>query len=207
MQSEDVIRATQPHGIAESHPYARTAKYDAALNSAPGDTMENPVTNHPRSQSITLAVRSIHAHFTLPLTACVIAMLASCTANRAEPGIVRAQLIQMVDADGNVRAELGVDAEGSAGLFLYDLDGRTRVALIHDPSQIALYLFDDQEVTRVGAAQFSHGGGGFALHGEESKGVSVLYMKDGAGSLTLQDKNGTLLGRMPAQTAAARNEE
>ncbi len=104
----------------------------------------------------------------------------------------------MVDAAGTVRAELGIDADGSAGLFLYDPEGRTRACLIHDPSQSALYLFDDQNVIRVGAAQFAHGGGGLAIHGEQSKGSTVLYQKDGMGSLILRDKDGNIIDRMPS---------
>lgn len=141
--------------------------------------------------------------FALAIAASAAALCPSCAAPTSETEVIRARAIQMVDDDGRVRAELGIDADGSAGLFLYDSEGRTRACLVHDPSQSALYLFDDQNVIRVGAAQFAHGGGGLAIHGERSRGSTVLYQKNGVGSLTLRDADGNLIGRVPAATGEA----
>lgn len=48
--------------------------------------------------------------------------------------------------------------------------------------------------TRVGAAQFAHGGGGYALHGPGGRGAAVLYLKD-EGSLTMYDADGAVAAR------------
>ena len=50
--------------------------------------------------------------------------------------------------------------------------------------------------TRVGVAQFAHGGGGFALHGPEAKGAAVLYLQ-GDGSLTFYGPDGDVQARYP----------
>jgi len=112
------------------------------------------------------------------------------------PDVLRARKLELVDAEGRPRAELGIDADGSAGLFVRDAEGRVRAAVIHDDSQSALYLFDAEDAIRVGAAQYAHGGGGFALHGEEAAGATVLYMQDFEGSLTFYDKEGGVRRRV-----------
>lgn len=91
----------------------------------------------------------------------------------SEPAVVRAQAFQLVDADDNVRAELTTDDEAT-GLFIHDETG----------------------TIRVGIAHFSHGGSGVALHGPESKGAAVLYLK-GDGSLRFFDIDGTVTDQFP----------
>lgn len=112
--------------------------------------------------------------------------------------VVKARRFHMVDGDNRVRAELGIDADGSAGLFLRDADGRVHGTLIHDDDQTALYLHDSEGTIRVGAAQFAHGGGGFALHGDGSKGAAVLYLANRRGSLRFFDEDGAVIDRLPA---------
>jgi len=102
---------------------------------------------------------------------------------------LRAGRFELVDEQGRVLAELAVDDEGSAGFFLRDTAARVRAALVHDDQQTGLFLFDEEGTVRVGAAQYAHGGGGFALHGPESAGGAVLYLK-GEGSLTFYDAEG-----------------
>ena len=68
---------------------------------------------------------------------------------------------------------------------------------VHDETQAAMYLLDEAGAIRVGAAQYAHGGGGFALHGDESKGAAVLYMKDRKGTLTFYDDGGGVRARLP----------
>lgn len=111
------------------------------------------------------------------------------------PEALRARRVQMVDADGRVRAELAIDDEGAAGLFVRDVDGRPRSLVIHDAAQSGLFLLDDAGTVRLGAAQFAHGGGGLALHGAASKGATVLYHK-GEGSLAFYDDDGTVRRRL-----------
>jgi len=112
------------------------------------------------------------------------------------PDVLRARAVQMVDAEGRVRAELAIDDDGSAGLFVRDEEGRSRAVLVHDAAQSALYLLDEDGTIRVGSAQYAHGGGGFALHGPKSEGAAVLYLKD-EGSLTFYGHDGAVLERIP----------
>lgn len=111
--------------------------------------------------------------------------------------VLRARCVQLVDAEGRTRAELAIDADGSAGLFVHDERNRRRVALVHDAGQSALYLFDEDGAIRVGAAQYAHGGGGLALHGAEGRGAGVLYLKDGEASLTAYGADGGVAWRVP----------
>lgn len=92
----------------------------------------------------------------------------------AEPGPVRAQAFQLVDADGNVRAELTTNNEAT-GLFVHD----------------------DSGTVRIGIAHFAHGGSGVALHGPDSRGAAVLYLK-GEGSLRFFDAEGNVTDQVPA---------
>ncbi len=108
---------------------------------------------------------------------------------------VRAERFELVDPQGRVRATLEL-RDGGPGLFLSDEQGRLRASVSHDDSQTALYLRDAEGQIRVGAAQFAHGGGGYALHGPEGKGAAVLYLK-GKGSLRFFDEQGTELAHFP----------
>ena len=92
----------------------------------------------------------------------------------------------------------------SDGKFEDDTDfrlrrGRLRLKAGHHEGSSGLFLLDDEGHVRVGAAQFAHGGGGFALHGEESKGATVLYMQDGKGSLRLFDGEGAVTAQFPSK--------
>ena len=112
-------------------------------------------------------------------------------------GPLQAQRIELVDAEGLVRAALGTDAEGSSGLFVYDPAGAVRLSLTHDADQSALFIRDAEGTVRVGVAQFAHGGGGVALHGAGAKGAAVLYHKEN-GSLSFYDTAGNVTARVPA---------
>ncbi len=46
------------------------------------------------------------------------------------------------------------------------------------------------DTTRVGVAQFAHGGGGVALYGPDSKVAAVLYLKVGAASASSTRRGG-----------------
>lgn len=111
--------------------------------------------------------------------------------------VISARAVRIVDAENRPRAELGIDEDGSAGLFLKDSDGRVRGTLIHDDQQTALYLLDDEGSIRVGAARYAHGGGGFALHGKGAKGAAVLYMAEHRGRLTFYDEQGAVILQTP----------
>jgi hypothetical protein len=97
-----------------------------------------------------------------------------------------------------VQARLAATPQGPE-LQLLDADGVARATLGHGAEGTALYLRDTQGTTRVRVAQFAHGGGGFALHGEESKGGAALYLKSGNGTLTFYRADGTVVSRVPSQ--------
>lgn len=77
---------------------------------------------------------------------------------------------------------------------LVDAEGRIRIDLRHDEEETGMFILDDAGDTRVGAAQFAHGGGGYALHGPGGRGAAVLYLKD-EGSLTMYDADGAVAAR------------
>ena len=111
--------------------------------------------------------------------------------------VLQAELFQLVDGQGTVHGELRMNAEGPA-LVLFDDEGNPRVDLFHDREATALYLKDEDGQPRVGSAYFAHGGGGFALHGPDGGGTSVLYMQGaGPGRLSYYDSTGTEIHRYP----------
>jgi hypothetical protein len=103
--------------------------------------------------------------------------------------VLRAERIEIVGRREEPAIVLGWDEQQSVGLFVNDPGGTARIALAHDSNGSALFIRDSKGTIRVGAAQFAHGGGGFALHGPDSKGAAVLYLKEN-GSLTFYDDEG-----------------
>ena len=79
---------------------------------------------------------------------------------------------------------------------LVDADDRVRIDLRHDDEETGLFIMDDEGDTRLGAAQFAHGGGGYALHGPGGRGAAVLYLR-GEGSLTMYEDDGTITAHCP----------
>lgn len=126
----------------------------------------------------------------------VVAIIGGAGPESTVPAVLQARSIQLVDDAGRTRAELSIDNDGSAGLFVRDEKGRVRATLTHDEKQSALFIWDEDGQIRVGVAQFAHGGGGVALHGPHGKGSTVLYHKRD-GSLTFYDKEGKISGRIP----------
>ncbi len=105
---------------------------------------------------------------------------------------IQASAFRLVDEDGNIGASLFF-GEAGPRLELYDAVGVPRVSLEHDSEGTALYLRDSEGTIRIGAAQFAHGGGGFAIHGERAIGATVLYMANGQGRLTFYSATGEVL--------------
>ena len=104
--------------------------------------------------------------------------------------------IQIVDGDGNIRASVSA-ADNQPSIRLRDASGQDRLALISDDQQSALLIYDAEGTVRLGASQFDHGGGGFALHGENSRGAAVLYLKQ-QGRLTFYDEDGGIIKNIKA---------
>lgn len=115
-----------------------------------------------------------------------------------EDATVRASRFELVDAQGRVRGELSL-RDGAPVFSLLDESGRDRLSLNHDAGGTALFIRDQDDVVRVGVAQFAHGGGGFALHGPGSKGAAVLYY-DASGSLSFYGPDGSTTLRLPEES-------
>lgn len=101
-------------------------------------------------------------------------LLAWARAPGADADVVRARRLQLVDAAGHVWIDLR-----------------------HDSTETGMFIMDAAGDVRVGAAQFAHGGGGFALHGPAGRGAAVMNLK-GTGSFTVYDTAGTRIVRIPA---------
>lgn len=154
--------------------------------------------NHASEHRLAVLERRVRWGGALCLGFAAVALLSAATRQDRVAEELRARRIALVDAEGRVRAELGIDPDGSAGLFVRDVEGRPRAMVVHDEQQSALYLLDQEGTIRLGSAQFAHGGGGYALHGPGSKGGAVLYLK-GDGSLTFYGEDGTVQERIPAE--------
>lgn len=115
--------------------------------------------------------------------------------SQRSPAVVQTSRVEVVDAAGRVRMALGVGEDGPS-FTLIDAQGVTRASLEDGVEGTALYIMDAAGDTRLGAAHFAHGGGGFALHGPETKGAAVLYL-EGEGSLSFYGAEGDVLARFP----------
>ncbi len=133
---------------------------------------------------------------TLTLLLAAAGLALATTSFGGQDDVLRARGVELVDAEGRARAELALDADGSAGLFVRDAEGRVRASVTHDDEATALFLRDTKGQVRLGAAQFAHGGGGYALHGPGGSPTTVLYQKE-AGSLTFFDADGVIVERFP----------
>lgn len=158
--------------------------------------MSSHTNAHVEQRLAALERKSRRALF-LTLTLLSAVLIAWVSAPQATPEVLSAQSFELVDADGNVWAELSLQ-DGGPALTLYDGESTARVSLGHSDDETALFIRDEKGETRVGAAQFAHGGGGFALHGPKGEGAAVLYLK-GDGNLTFYDVNGEATSRIPAK--------
>lgn len=123
-------------------------------------------------------------------------LVLTAAAARNGPGTVDATRFRLVDESGALLAELR-STPGGTGLYVLDETGTERASIHHNDEETALYLRDSEGTIRVGAAQFAHGGGGLALHGEGARGATVLYMKDLRGSLRMYDAEGGVVYQAP----------
>ncbi len=108
---------------------------------------------------------------------------------------VTAKSFQLIDDAGGLRAELKTE-DGHPALYMFDADAKQRIALWTDDNATGLYLKDASETTRVGAALFAQGGG-FALHGPESRGAAVMTFMDGKREIRFYNDEGEVSERFP----------
>ena len=123
---------------------------------------------------------------------CVILMAAASPIKES-----KASAFMLTDQNGMVRAELAIK-DGTVGLFILDEQGNQRLSAIHDHEETGLFIKDEAGTSRIGVAQFAHGGGGVALHGENSKGAAVLYFKE-SGSLRFFNDTGEVTNQLTAK--------
>lgn len=121
--------------------------------------------------------------------------LVACMAMAPKTQILRAHAFELLAPDGSVAAEW-ITRDNHPRLHLKDANGTDRVAVYHAPDASGIYVNDTDGVTRIGVAQFAHGGGGVALHGPEGKGAAVLYLKR-EGSLRFFDATGVITTQVP----------
>jgi len=110
---------------------------------------------------------------------------------------LKVRQIQIVDANGIIRAAVTTE-DNQPVIRLKDETGQDRLALLSDDHQTALLIYDAAGTVRLGASQFAHGGGGYALHGENSQGAAVLYLKQ-QGRLTFYDEEGGIIKNIKAE--------
>ena len=113
------------------------------------------------------------------------------------PDVLRAQKFELVDDTGKVRMELRMD-DNEPVAALKDEKGRDRVLIVHNPEATGLFIRDADETTRIGVAQFPHGGG-IALHGPDSKGAAVFVLMNDRPRLTTYDSDGMVTNQWPSQ--------
>ena len=110
--------------------------------------------------------------------------------------ILRTEALHLVTPDGDMIAQLET-RDGYPLLVLKDENGTERVSLFHNAAGSGLYIADEKTTTRIGVAQFAHGGGGVALHGNDGKGALVMYFKS-SGSLRFFDNEGEVIREISA---------
>ena len=129
------------------------------------------------------------------VVALALAVAGVAVAMPGDEGAIRASAFELVDDAGRMRGALHFE-DGQPLLVLNDEDGRARLQAYHGPEATGIYVLDGEGTPRIGIAQFAHGGGGVALHGPESKGAAVLYLK-GSGSLRFFDIDGGVTLTLP----------
>ena len=109
---------------------------------------------------------------------------------------LRTEALELVTPNGDIVAHLE-SKDGYPVFVLQDESGVERVRLFHDTEGSGLYISDESATTRIGIAQFAHGGGGVALHGADSKGALVMYFKNN-GSLRFFNHEGEVIREIHA---------
>jgi hypothetical protein len=109
---------------------------------------------------------------------------------------ISSESIQLVNQQGKVIAGIS-STNGETGFYILDNESKKRLSLFYSEQATGLYIKDSTEATRIGIAQFSHGGGGVALHGENSEGATVMYHKKN-GRLSFYDQQGVVTNEVSA---------
>jgi hypothetical protein len=121
-------------------------------------------------------------------------------AKKAPPEVVQAQRFELVDAQGRVRGEIGMGADGRApSLVLRGEKGEMRAMLaLGSEGNSALALMDGKGETRAALSLLPDASPYLVLtdgQGKTRAGLAVLA--DGGPGLMLYDKGGTVMWRAP----------
>jgi hypothetical protein len=113
---------------------------------------------------------------------------------------IRTKHFELVDDKGRVRIEMKM-ADGNPVFAIKDENGKDRVIVFHEPKATGVYLKDAEQHTRVGLAQFPHGGG-VAMHGEKGKHSAVYVLLNNKPRLAVYDDKGNLTNHWPVKKAS-----
>ena len=116
-----------------------------------------------------------------------------------QPTVVTAQRFVLQDADGRIRAELGVDAtDGYVGLILFDGDGARRLRTALDPAGSPSVTLHDVDFTRRVALAANPAAGAVVLlrdagigpEGGQTVRVRLAARNDGTAHIGLYEPPG-----------------
>src|SRR5712692_3127384 len=103
--------------------------------------------------------------------------------------ILQAERFQVVDRNGNIRAELGMMLDGTVSLLLADRTGKSSIHLFVLPNgDSSLALHDQAEKVRAILA-LADGEPGLSLFDKDDKIRTTLSLNNGDPALELFDKN------------------
>jgi len=134
------------------------------------------------------------------------------------PKAMEAERFVLRDTGGRVRAALGMEADGSVGLWLLDSAGKTRagvgvsregspVMALADQtgkSRLSLTLTDgpglslrDQDRTRISLSVLAEGSGIYVWDQAGRERVVLIVAADGSQVLGFRDKDGKVIWKAP----------
>ncbi len=118
-----------------------------------------------------------------------VALTLTC-ANIPDAGIVTAEEIQVVDAEGNIRIRLGADEDGRWGLRLFDTAGTLRGDLVTvADGGVGLNLYDARESVRAAISMANDAPGLVFLDPASVPRITLGANAEGAHLLALYDDN------------------
>jgi hypothetical protein len=135
------------------------------------------------------------------LVAFALGALASPPVSRAAPGqqapapVVRAQRFELVDAQGTVRAQLGVLERDVIGLAVLEPGGQPRAVIgLESDGTAGVLVADPSGQPRVGLGVDRNSSAGLRLHTAQGNSTTLSAEPDGSSGLTLADATGLRTG-------------
>ncbi len=110
---------------------------------------------------------------------------------------LRTERIELVDKEGEIRAQFGVGEDGNPGILLYDRSGVKRVVLAVDSDGCGLHITDSDGRARAHVAVNS-GRVTVMLQDAKERGRAALYVEsDGTPYVILLDEEGNIHNLAP----------